>query len=178
MLKKLVHLAKFAKMTFQPPIQFPVYVDGKKMKAFVLEEIDNPLQTLFKVAFSDGFVDVFLIEDDGNVYGSGIEAIPYARAIRFDIGHLVRLDPNRFYYNYQDNISGENVNIWVIEGENEAGNILFKVYCRDFFRFALMRSENQWIISHKLLHGRAPDEAVAKRTGHMLDALMETKSNA
>ena len=44
-------------MIFTPPVSFPVLVEGKKLKAFVLEEIDNPIDTIFRVAFSDGFED-------------------------------------------------------------------------------------------------------------------------
>ena len=58
-------------MLFEPPIIFPVFADGQRVKAFVHEEVDNPVQTIFKVSFSDGFEDEFIIEDDGKVYGSG-----------------------------------------------------------------------------------------------------------
>jgi len=73
-------------MKFQPPLQFPVNIDGKPVIASVLEETDLSAQTIFHVSFSDGFEDEFVLEDDGNIYGSGIAAIPYAKAIRFDIG--------------------------------------------------------------------------------------------
>jgi hypothetical protein len=106
-------------MKFQPPIQFPVLIEGKTVTAYVLEEIDHPVQTIFRVAFSDGFEDEFLLEEDGNVYGSGIAAIPYQKAIRFDIGHVSAIHPNRFYYSYPEQIDGMKTNVWVIEGDYE-----------------------------------------------------------
>jgi hypothetical protein len=160
-------------MKFQPPVQFPVFIDAKPCTAFVLEEIDHPVQTIFRVAFSDGFEDEFLMEDDGNVFGSGIVAIPYAKAIRFDIGHLIGLDPNRFYYNYPEKIEGLQTNVWVIEGEGENRESIYKVYYFEYFRFALKRVGNEWLVSHQPQHGKAPDEDMVKKVGFLLDSLLE-----
>ena len=160
-------------MHFRPAIQFPVYVNGKKLGASVHEELDHPVQTVLKVSFSDGFNDLFIIEDDGHVYGSGISAIPYARSLRFDLGHVVGIDPGKFYYNFSETIDGLPANVWVIEGENEAGRALFKVYYLDYFRFALGRVNDEWVITHQPTHGRRPDLGIARRTGHMLDSLLD-----
>ena len=164
-------------MVFQPPVQFPVYADGRRLTAFVLEEIDNPFRTVFRLAFSDGFEDEFLIEDDGNVYGSGIVAIPYAKAIRFDIAHVVGLDPSRFYYNYQELLDGVRTNVWVIEDEDEKNEVLFKVYYHEYFRFALKRRNHEWVISDRPLYGKEPDPLIVKKTGYMLDSLLDEPAN-
>ena len=160
-------------MKFQPAVQFPVFIDGKPIIAHVLEEIDHPVQTIFRVVFSNGFEDEFQLEDDGNVYGSGIAAIPYAKAIRFDIGHLVGLDPNRFYYNYPESIDGMKTNVWVIEGDCENREPIYKVYYFEFFRFALQRLNERWIISHKPHYGKEPDCRLVEKIGFLLDSLLE-----
>ena len=159
-------------MKFQPAVEFPVCLDAKPATAMVLEEIDHPVQTIFRVAFSDGFEDEFLLEDDGNVYGSGIAAVPYAKAIRFDISHLVGLDPNRFYYSYPETIDGMVTNIWVIECGDEREPI-YKVYYFEYFRFALQRRGNQWCVSDKPRHGKEPDQDMVKNIGFLLDSLLE-----
>ena len=150
-------------MLFQPPIAFPVRIDGRPMKAFVHEELDNPVQTVFKVSFSDGFVDEFIIEDDGKVYGSGIASIPYARSIRFDIAHLICLNPGRFYYVFQETIDGMPANIWVLESENGNDEIIFKVYYLEYFRFALKRNAGESVVSDIPRFGKTPDPALVKR---------------
>jgi len=160
-------------MKFQPAIQFPVFIDAKPSTARVLEEIDHPVQTIFRVAFSDGFEDEFMLEDDGNIYGSGIAAIPYAKAIRFDIGHIVGLDPSRFYYNYPETIDGMKTNVWVIEGDNGEGEPIYKVYYFEFFRFALQRQNDQWFVSHKPRYGKEPDGGLVEKIGFLLDSLLE-----
>ena len=160
-------------MLFQPPIAFPVRIDGRPMKAFVHEELDNPVQTVFKVSFSDGFVDEFIIEDDGKVYGSGIASIPYARSIRFDIAHLICLNPGRFYYVFQETIDGMTANIWVLESENSDAEIIYKVYYLEYFRFALKRSGNSWVVSDIPRYGKEPDPALVRKTGFLLYALLD-----
>lgn len=165
-------------MIFQPPVQFPVLVDRRWLTASVLAEIDHPVQTLFHVAFSDGFEDEFTIEEDGRVYGSGIAAIPYARSILFEIGHVTNLDPNRFYYIFQDTINNNKSNVWVIEGDDESHETIYKVYYLEYFRFALKKIADKWAVSHCPAHGKVPDEAIVRKTGFMLDALLESKSNA
>jgi len=160
-------------MKFQPAVEFPVFIDARPATAYVLEELDHPEQTIFHIAFSDGFEDEFMIEDDGNVYGSGIAAIPYAKAIRFDIGHLVGLDPSRFYYNYPDTIEGLKTNIWVIEDDNESGEPVYKVYYFEFFRFALQRQYDLWVVSHKPRFGKEPDGKLVETIGYLLDSLLE-----
>jgi hypothetical protein len=160
-------------MKFQPAIQFPVFIDAKPAIAQVLEKIDHPLQTIFRVAFSDGFGDEFMVEDDGNVYGSGIAAIPYAKAIRFDIGHLVRLDPHRFYYHYPETIDGMKTNVWVIGGDSGQGEPIYKVYYFEFFRFALQKLNDLWFVSHKPLHGKEPNGVLVEKIGLLLDNLLE-----
>jgi len=160
-------------MLFQPPVEFPVFVDGQRMTAFVHEELDNPVQTVFKVSFSDGFEDEFVAEDDGRVYGSGIASIPYARSIRFDISHLICLNPARFYYVFQDTIDGLPANIWVFESENGDDETIYKVYWLEYFRFALKRSGHEWIICASPRLGKTPDPALVRRTGFMLDALLD-----
>ncbi|MEO6316435.1 MAG: hypothetical protein ABIU63_05405 [Chitinophagaceae bacterium] len=160
-------------MKFQPAVQFQVVVNGHSAIASVLEEIDHPVKTIFLVAFSDGFEDEFMLEDDGNVYGSGITAIPYAKGIRFDIAHLIGLDPNRFYYSYNETIDGLRTNVWVIEGDSEARKPIYKVYYFEYFRFALQRSNDGWIVSHKPQHGREPDEKLVEKIGFLLDSLLE-----
>jgi hypothetical protein len=160
-------------MKFQPPVQFPVVIGTKPAIAYVLEEVDHPVQTIFRVAFSDGFEDEFLLEDDYNVYGSGIAAIPYSKAIRFDIGHLIGLDPNRFYYNYPQTIDGMKTNVWVIEGEDEKHEPIYKVYYFEFFRFALQRSGDVWIVSHKPRYGKEPEGGLVEKIGFLLNSLLE-----
>ncbi len=160
-------------MRFQPPVQFPVFVEGKRMKALVLEETDHIEQTIFRVRFSDGFEDEFELEDDGQVYGSGIASIPYAKAIRIDLNQVLGLDPGRFFYIYQEMIDGIKANIWVVEGDSEENEIIYKVYYNEFFRFALKKENNNWIVSHKPAFGRQPDEGIVRKTGLLLNSVLE-----
>ena len=160
-------------MLFKPPIAFPVRVDGRPMKAFVHEELDNPVQTIFKVSFSDGFEDEFIIEEDSKVYGSRIASIPYARSIRFDIAHIICLDPERFYHIFQETIDGMTANIWVLESENSDDEIIYRVFYLEYFRFALKRSGNTWVVSDIPRYGKEPDPALVRKTGFLLYALLD-----
>jgi hypothetical protein len=160
-------------MRFQTPIKFPVFIEGKPATASVLEEIDHPIQSIFRVAFSDGFEDEFLVEEDGNVYGSGIAAIPYQKAIRFDISPAASVNPDRFYYSYPEQIDGMKTNVWVIEGDDENEQPIYKVYYFDFFRFALQKQNDLWIVSHKPEFGKQPDGMLVEKIGFLLNSLLE-----
>jgi len=163
-------------MKFQPAVEFPVFIDGKPAIAYVLEEIDHPVQTFFQIAFSDGFEDRFTVEDDRNVYGSGIASIPYAKARRFDIVNLIGLDPNLFYYNYPESIDGMKANVWVIEGNCGRGEPIYKVFYFEYFRFALQRADEGWEILHKSPYGKMPGPAMVKKVSFLLDSLLKASS--
>jgi len=160
-------------MKFQPAVSFPVFIDGKPATALVLEKSDHPVQIIFQVAFSNGFMDEFMLEDDGNVYGSGIAAIPYAKAIRFDIGYLAILDPGRFYYNFPETIDGLKTNVWVIEGDAENGEPVYKVYYFEFFRFALQRQQEHWRLFQPSREGKTPDGRLVEKISYLLDSLLK-----
>lgn len=159
-------------MRFHPPIVFPVFIEGKPATASVLDRSDEPLQPIFRVAFSNGFIDEFMLEDDGNVYGSGIAAIHYAKAIRFDIGHLAKLDPTRFYFHFPETIDGMKTNIWVMEEYDRHMGSVYKVYYFEFFRFALRWRKETWELVQSLVPAREPDGRLVDKTGFLLQNLL------
>lgn len=160
-------------MKYAPEIVFPVTCNGKRLTASVIEEIDHPVQTVYRVSFSDGFEDTFYLDDDGSLCGTHQKAAAYAKAIRFDIGHMIGLDTNRFFYHFPEKIDGLSTNVWVIEGDDENGEPIYKVYYFDFFRFALQKQDQVWIVSHKPQFGKLPDEKMIAKVSKLLDSMLE-----
>ncbi len=163
-------------MRYSPEVTFPVSCNGKRLTASVLEEIDHPVQTIFRVSFSNGFQDIFYLYDDGSVAGTTQKAAPYAKAIRFDIGHMIGLDTNRFFYHFPEKIDGLKTNVWIVEGDDENGDPIYKVYYFDFFRFALQKQEQVWVVSHQPQFGKLPDEKMICKVGRLLNTLLEEES--
>ena len=159
-------------MLYPSPVEFPVYVEGRTLTATVKEEIDDPVNTAFRVAFSDGFEDVFLLEhEEGKVYGSDKDSIPYAKAIRYDLSQVVELDTGLFWNVFQHEMNGEIVNVWVVESHHDAKKI-YLLYYKDEFRFALIKEEMQWEFVEQPQQISEADKALVIRTGFMLDSLL------
>jgi hypothetical protein len=156
-------------MTITAPIQFPVKVNGRRMTASVEEEIDHPLHNCFRVRFSDGFEDIFYLDEDFLV-GTNEKSVAYAKAIRLDIGNVIGLDTSRFYHIFQEIIDGIITNIWVIENDAEDNEVCYAVYYNEFYRFELKRAGDKWEAAYK--SGDKINEDLVKKVGYLLDSLV------
>lgn len=125
-------------------IKFPVYVGGKPMLATILGEEGNAVQFVYRIRFSNGYEDIFCMEE-GMIEGDNKEtSIPYAKAIRNDIVNVMNLDPDKFWHVFQHPVDGMATNIWVIEKEHA-----YKVYYNEYYRFEFTKEGNEWIVSSR-----------------------------
>ena len=153
-------------------IIFPVTVSDRLLKATVKEEIDDSVATAFHIAFSDGFEDVFQLEhEEGKVYGTGEEAIPYAKAIRYDLSQIIELDTSRFWHVFQHEMDGEMINVWVVESGYE-GEIIYIVFFKDYLRFALTKRNSEWVLVEQPVAMGEDEKELVKRVGYLLDSLL------
>src|ERR1043166_2298428 len=136
-------------MILKSPIEFPVNVNGNKLIASVEEDVSNPVQIVYKIRFSDGYVDEFCLDDEeDSVTGDNLEeSMPYAFAIRNDITIVSSIEKDKLYYVFQDKIDEIETNIWVLEKESETGDIFYNVYYNSFYRFEVRNSNGEWIAS-------------------------------
>lgn len=153
-------------------IVFPVLVSGQLLKAIVKEEIDDPVATVFRIAFSDGYEDVFQLEhEEGKVTGTRERAVPYAKAIRYDLSQIIELDTSRFWNVFQHLIDGDVVNVWVIESDHE-NEIIYMIFFKDYLRFALKRYNNDWVLVEQPEILGYEEHELVKRVGFMLNSLL------
>ena len=155
-------------MTTSPMIEFPVWVGGKPMNARVMAEEGNAVQFAFRIRFSNGYEDVFVL-DEGLIEGDNKEtSLPYAKAIRNDIVNVINLDTEKFYHIFQHPVDGIATNIWVIEKEG-----VYKVYYNEYYRFEVKKEDDKWIVSTT---SKNPDEkidkVIAEKVKHLLTALV------
>jgi hypothetical protein len=123
-------------------IEFPVHVGGKPMLATVLAEEGNAVQFAYRIRFSNGYEDLFCL-DEGVIEGDNKEtSVPYAKAIRNDIVNVINLDPDSFWHVFQHPVDGMATNVWVIEKEGA-----YKVYYNEYYRFELKQEQDEWIVS-------------------------------
>ena len=149
-------------------IQFPIYVGGKPMMATVLGEEGNNVQFAYRIRFSNGYEDVFCL-DEGMIEGDNKEtSIPYAKAIRNDIVNVINLEPGKFWHIFQHPVDGISTNIWIIEKEG-----VYKVYYNEYYRFELVEEGNEWIVSSRLKNPSDKiDPVIAEKVETHLKALV------
>src|SRR5438128_2551325 len=122
-------------MSIGAAIEFPVYVNGKRLLATATEQADNPVQHIFTVRFTDGYEDEFCYDED-RIEGTDKEkSLSYAIALRNDLPIIADMDTNKLYHVFQENIDGELTNIWVIEKPTDRRDISYGVYYNQYYRF-------------------------------------------
>jgi hypothetical protein len=132
-------------MNLVEAIEFPVFVNGKPMTASVIEANENPVQFSYRVQFSDGYEDVFTLDEGLIEADKGEVSNPYLKAIRSDIPQVIGLDTNSFYHIFQDRVNNILTNIWVIEKEYESGEIYYGVYYNEYYRFEFRLTDGKWV---------------------------------
>ena len=156
-------------------IEFPVVVNGKNLIATVEEEVDHPVQVIYRISFSDGFFDEFCLDDElETITGDkGKETIPYADAIRNDINFVSFIEADKFYHVFQERINGVKTNVWVIEKQDDSGEIYFAIYYNCFYRFELRRLGEEWIsLSKSKVERDYIDPELAKKAGYLLYSMV------
>jgi hypothetical protein len=159
-------------MKINNPIQFPVLINGVRITAFMDEQIGKDVQSFLHIYFSDGFEDYFYFPENGGLYGSKPEVEPYEEALRNDGSILTAIDPNRFYYTFQENIEATMTNIWILEHESIPGQISYAVYFNNAYRFEVMKVKKKWVTFTKSLFNKEIDPFLSIRVQETLDMVL------
>jgi hypothetical protein len=154
-----------------PPVKFPASVKGELLTATVDSQVKDPEKYILHIRFSDGYADKFSLDSDGRVKGIREESKPYARALRYDIVHIIGLDTRRFYHIFQYPVYGQMVNVWIIEREVQ-GEKSYAVFYKQFYRFELVRMESRWVPFTKSKLHIEIDRNLAHKAAHLLDTLL------
>jgi hypothetical protein len=154
-----------------PPVKFPVNVKGELLTAMADNQVKDPVKYILHIRFSDGYADQFSIDSDGTVMGTTEESKPYAKAIRYDIVHIIGLDTKRFYHVFQYPVYGQLVNVWIIERDIQ-GEISYAVFYKQFYRFELVRMESRWVPFTKSKLQMEIDRKLANKVARLLDTLL------
>jgi hypothetical protein len=159
-------------MKLDPSVDFAISLDGKSAMARVVEDVSTPVRDAFRVAFSDGYEDEFMLRHEF-VGGSNLQSVKYAKAISQDIGFLIGLDRQKFYHVFQETINNVITNIWVIEMQDKPGIIYYAVYYNNFYRFELRYKKDHWMASTiSKRSGITIDSRLVTRIGFLLDSLV------
>jgi hypothetical protein len=160
-------------MKFIPPIQFPVYILGEKQIAFVKEQIGSSDQFVLLIRFTDGFEDVFYLDEDGDVFGTSERSIPYEQSLRRDIGIIIGLDPKRFYHILEEPVDDKITNVWIIQLDAAQGKPGFGIYFNNSYRFELIRENKKWLAVTRSRLPLPVNKLIAKRVIQLLDNWLE-----
>lgn len=159
-------------MKINNPVQFPVIVNGVRTTAFMDEQIGKGSQSILHIYFSDGFEDYFYFPENGGLYGSKQNVQPYEESLRNEGSILTIINPNRFYYNFQENIDAVTTNIWILEHESVPGMISYAVYFNNAYRFEVMKVKYKWVTFTKSLFNKEIDPFLSQRVRETLDLVL------
>jgi hypothetical protein len=155
-------------MKFDPPIQFPVRVSGKRIIANVEKQIGSTDQFVLDIRFSDGFFDTFHLNEDGNIFGTSDRSKPYELSLRRDITILIGMDKNRSYYVLEEMLDNVITNIWIFD-RSTSTTILYAVYYNNIYRFELKRNNNTWIAFSKSRLSPVINQTIRERVEEFLN---------
>jgi len=160
-------------MNLVEAIEFPVIVNGEPLVASVIEVDENPAQHSYRIQFSNGYEDIFTLDDGMIEADKGETSKSYIKAIRNDISNVIGLDTNKFYYIFQDKLDGIIINIWIIEKEDEKNETYYAVYYNERYRFELRKVNEQYIYSTRSKQaGIVINEDIAKKASQILYSLV------
>src|SRR5688500_8745567 len=106
-------------MSCETIFSFPVLINGKPFTATVVSEEGEGRDFYYRVQFSDGYEDVFHVENDEMVGLRGNTSKPYAEAIKYDVHHYIGLNSDNFWDVFSYEMDGEKINVWIFEEEDE-----------------------------------------------------------
>lgn len=152
-------------------IEFPVFVDGKPMTASVVEEMGDPTQYSYRIQFTDGYEDIFTLDEGILGTEKGDSSKPYVKAIRNDISRVIGLDTNKFYHVFPTLINGIATNVWIIEKEDDDEQTYYGVYYNEEYRFEAREVNNQLVFSTR---SKAPDAAVNEDLAQLITPILRS----
>lgn len=158
-------------MSFSFSIQFPVRILDRKLIASVVEEIVDFKHFTLRIQFSDGFEDIFRLDENGDVFGTTEESAIYGLSIRNDIGVLIGIEPDEHYHIFEEEINGRTTNIWVFEQGDGFDHIVYSVYYNNIYRFELRKNESAWEASTRSKLHPVIDQRMIKKVSWLLDNL-------
>lgn len=156
---------------------FPAVVNGQRMTAAVVSEEGEGRDFHYRVQFSDGYEEVFNVKDGKLIGLAGHDSDPYAEAIKYDVGHYIGFNPEKFWYVFDDLLEGETLNVWIFEEEeeDEEENIetSYNVFVKKEYRFHLVRVGDRWMLSNKYDNPLSNDDhTLAQKVEDLLIALL------
>jgi hypothetical protein len=165
-------------MVDRSTFSFPVIVAGKSLRATVLAEEGEGRDFLYRVRFEDGYEDVFFVDGDKVGGQLGTTSQPYADAIKYDVGHFIGLNADKFWYVFQDEFDGEIVNVWIFEEEEEDEDEVirdsFNVFIKKKYRFHLLNMGDSWLLGNREENSLSEtDQLLAEKIGELLMTLPE-----
>lgn len=161
-------------MKLNPPIQFPVLVNGIRKTAFLDAQAGKDGQSFLHIYFSDGYEDFFFQPENGGLYGSKPESRPYEDSLRMDSTILPLINSKRFYYTFQEVTDGIMTNIWIQEIESVPGKISYAIYFNNSYRFeVMMKVKSRWVVFTISTVSKDIDPVIAQRVREVLDLLMD-----
>ena len=148
------------------PINFPVSVMGKDLIATITHLMNDPILNSFKIKFSDGYEDVFTLDEDGAIGSSDMSAgKQYAFVIKDDLYCLCLMDAEEKVWNFQYLINETIGNVWVRKTEH-----VYKIYTEGDYHFQVVKREGQWFSENvRKIEPRPIDEDLAKKVIAMLE---------
>jgi hypothetical protein len=147
---------------FQPlpkPVDFIANVKGDELTATLLGLVNDPILNVFRVEFSDGYVDDFIMSESG-VLGAhkGESAAAYASAIQKDMDCLCLLSPKDDFFNFRFELDGKVGNVWVLKAERDEQTV-YRVYTEGDYHFHLMQKAGQWEpVNSRVINPRSFDK--------------------
>jgi hypothetical protein len=162
-------------------LEVPVIVGAEPMIARIAPPLQRYAYGGFRVQFSDGFTDEFvLIGEEPAEFppmGSRTGWEPYAKAIRFDLDTAAVLQPGQRYCIWQYEDDDVSMNCWLLQEYPDQGRDCWYLYYKGYCRFVLVKDGgSHWKMGAEYSGAAARNQIIVLQAIDKLQAMEQTKT--
>lgn len=157
-----------------PQLSFVCRVLNNQVIANVIAVITHSSETIYRIAFSDGYTSDFIYRD-GFWFDAAYDpkfakergASPYLFAIKDDLKSFMWFEQYKSYRYFRINMEGEDRNIFVLIKDKQ-GIEYFNVHSEGMYLFSMVRNKSGWQAG-SIYHANEPiDEILARKLATLL----------
>jgi hypothetical protein len=153
----------------RPHLSFISRVVNNQVIASVIAVITHSSETIYRIAFSDGYTSDFIYRD-GFWFDAAYDprfakekgASPYLFAIKDDLKSFMWFERYKSYRYFRINIEGEDKNIFVLVKEKQ-GIEYFNIHSEGMYLFSMIKTKSGWQAGSIYQANEPIDDILAKK---------------
>ena len=141
----------------ETPLLFQCTVNGKHLTASIIGWVNHPINYIYRVEFSDGYVSDYYCNDYGKWFDSANEKeikgaterlknkAPYEFAIQNDLKDVHSFTHNERTHIFKTAVDGQDTNVYVHYSNSAEFGPQYSVYYNGDYQFTLeKKGKNEW----------------------------------